>query len=151
MFHQQAFGTFPALAEVWIASSANDLICIVFPESGKSPAPELGSEVRFAGTFLRRIQYKGADVPRLAPLIVGNRVPVRVRGSATTPVADPMNGPAMSSLDIAFGIMIGIILLGMLARLHLRRPVHLKVRPEVEPPPPQFLDGGEPGGDFDER
>ena len=71
VFHQGPIGEFPALAEVWVVDAATDPLCLVFPESPDTPAPKPGDAVRFIGTFLRRVRYRGGDLDRLAPLIVG--------------------------------------------------------------------------------
>ena len=44
--------------------------------------PELGRTVRFTGTFLKMVSYAGGDGARLAPLVVGDRLPVRRRPQA---------------------------------------------------------------------
>jgi hypothetical protein len=75
IFRQDAVGGFPALAEAWLSAPAGDLFCTVFPTAS---VPDLGQTVAFTGTYLRTIRYAGADQPRLAPWIVGDRPPVRV-------------------------------------------------------------------------
>jgi hypothetical protein len=142
-FHQPASGTYPALVEDWLTTPQNNLFCVVYPET-PSASLAIGTEVRFAGTFLRRIQYQGGDVPRLAPLIVGSSAPARI-GSSTKPAGpDPMFAPGMSWLDLAIGLAMAIVVLAILARIHMGRPIHLRMRDDIELPP-QFLDHGDKG------
>jgi hypothetical protein len=136
VFHQGAVGEFPALAEVWIVDGATDPICLVSPEAPDKPAPKPGDSIRFEGTFLRRIRYRGGDVERLAPLVVGPG-PARIeRAAPAEPAASssPFGGVFVAVLG-------GIVVLALL-RAHLRRPV---TRPIVAGPPPEFQDG-EPAG-----
>jgi hypothetical protein len=95
IFRQGPIGTFPALAEVWITSTAGDPFCLVAPQKAEaaksSPTdrdretnrplrviPGLGQHVRFTGTFLKMVQYLASDGARLAPLVVGSQPPVSV-------------------------------------------------------------------------
>jgi hypothetical protein len=115
-FRQGPVGSFPALAEVWITSSVGDPYCIVFPlplstdrnpsETGAPKATggdfsesiattEPGKKVRFTGTFLKIVRYAGGDGPRLAPLIVGDRVP--------EPVAKTSDSSRGAGIDLAGG------------------------------------------------
>jgi hypothetical protein len=101
IFRQGPVGSFPALAEAWIASPAGNPFCLVFPQeraSGRSsmadqsseggvappaiPAP--GQTVQFTGIFLKMVRYSARDGARLAPLVVGDRFPAPVseRGEA---------------------------------------------------------------------
>jgi hypothetical protein len=99
IFRQGPVGSFPALAEVWIASPTGNPFCLVVPqESGagslrvnnhalegraKSPAVlQLGQTVRFTGTFLKMVRYTAGDGARLAPLVVGDQPPVPVQNAA---------------------------------------------------------------------
>ena len=99
IFRQGPVGSFPALAEIWIASPAGDPSCLVVPQesgTGISPVsdhdleglaapqrvPKLGQMVRFTGTFLKMIRYAARDGDRLAPLVVGDQPPVPVRETA---------------------------------------------------------------------
>ncbi len=102
IFRQAAVGSFPPLAEVWIASPAGDPFCVVFSpkettvgddqpvgtnrpdKTSRSPnrrerplaTPVVGTTVRFTGTFLKMVTYAASDGQRLAPLIVGERPPL---------------------------------------------------------------------------
>ena len=49
--------------------------------------PELGSTVRFTGTFLKMVRYAAADGVRLAPLVVGDRVPIAAPSPADADLA----------------------------------------------------------------
>jgi hypothetical protein len=103
IFRQAAVGQFPALAEVWIMSPVGDPFCVVFaqpePITGNDPRsqkqrpdtksenrrhpdsppliPDVGQTVRFTGTFLKMVSYAASDGKRLAPLIVGERPPLK--------------------------------------------------------------------------
>jgi hypothetical protein len=138
VFHQGAVGQFPALAEVWVIDPATDPLCLVFPESPDNPAPKPGDRVHFDGTFLRRIRYRGGDVDRLAPLIVGPGHP------AVEPLA--MSGPPASRSPfegVVVAVLAATVVLALL-RAHLRRPLR---RPIVDAPPPEFQDGHPHGYD----
>ena len=72
-FRQGSFGTFPPLEEAWVFSPAGDPFCLVFPAprdpeereaETKPKTPTAAGSVRFAGTFLKLIEYQGADGPR---------------------------------------------------------------------------------------
>ncbi|MGO9463255.1 MAG: hypothetical protein ACLQIB_28990 [Isosphaeraceae bacterium] len=92
IFRQAAVGSFPPLAEAWIASPAGDPFCVVFaprettaeedepdgtkPRERAPPTPGLGRTVRFTGTFLKMVTYAAPDGKRLAPLVVGERPPL---------------------------------------------------------------------------
>jgi hypothetical protein len=156
IFRQGAVGSFPPLAEVWITSPAGDPFCAVFPQPGPtepdqletaaSPGgshgekeriatvPELGRIVDFTGTFLKLVRYAGSDGPRLAPLIVGDRLPAPV---TPNPALDHFDNEAgtngigggkssATALGLAFWAL-GLAALGvgavLLARWHLRMPV----------------------------
>jgi len=133
LFRQPGVGEFPALAEAWIVSDAGDPICLVYPDAPASGTPEIGSSVRFAGTFLRRIEYRGGDVPRLAPLIVGPGSPTMGSG----PISSRWPG---SSADWALGTGAAAVVATILIGRHLARP---PARPIHSDPPPIFLDGDE--------
>jgi hypothetical protein len=96
IFRQTAVGDFPALAEIWIASTSGDPFCLVIPQkpvglsvsshnlsSGtaapRGDLPKLGQNVRFIGTFLKLVRYTAGDGDRLAPLVVGDQPPMHVR------------------------------------------------------------------------
>lgn len=136
VFHRPPYGQFPALAEAWAFTPSSDPLCLVFPESGGAKAPRPGDLVRFEGTFLRRVRYRGGDVDRLAPLVVG---PAPPRVEAPAPPPDP--GAARSPFDGVFVLVMGGIVALALLRVHLRRPT----RPVEIDPPPEFRDG--PGGE----
>ncbi len=140
VFHQGPVGEFPALAEVWVVDAATDPLCLVFPESSDAPAPKPGDSVRFGGTFLRRVRYRGGDAERLAPLIVGPG-PARVERPA--PPAEKG-----SPFDGAFVAVLGGIVVLILLRAHLRRP---STRPIVDGPPPEFQDRPPAGYDDGSR
>ena len=55
IFRQGPVGSFPALAEIWIASPAGDPFCLVVPQA--AGVPKLGQTVRFTGTFLKMVRY----------------------------------------------------------------------------------------------
>ena len=102
IFRQAAVGSFPPLAEVWIASPAGDPFCVVFSpretnagddqsastnrpdktarrlnrRDAPPATPAVGKTVRFTGTFLKMVTYAAPDGKRLAPLIVGERPPL---------------------------------------------------------------------------
>jgi hypothetical protein len=132
-FRQGSFGTFPPLEEAWVFSPAGDPFCLVFPTprdpeereaetKAKTPAP-IGS-VRFAGTFLKLLEYQGADGPRRAPLIVGPAPPVAVtvaldQRKPQTRVAER----PLTRLDWAIGLAAAVAATLVLAHQHLRRPI----------------------------
>ncbi len=135
-FRQGAFETFPPLEEVWVVTPADDNpLCLVFPEKRGRASPGPGDSVRFVGTFLKRVQYQGGDGPRRAPLIVGARPPV---ATAQAPPVTP-SGRGPSALDWLVGSVVAALVVLVLARQHLRRPVHRPLRVEVPEPPPDFV------------
>jgi hypothetical protein len=139
VFHQGPVGQFPALAEVWVVDAATNPLCLVFPESPDAAAPKPGDEVRLEGTYLRRIRYRGGDVDRLAPLIVGpgpGKVDRQAAPAGPVPSKSPFEG-------IVVAVLGGVVVLALL-RAHLRRPVE---RPIVDGPPPEFQDGEAAGYD----
>jgi hypothetical protein len=96
IFRQGPLGSFPALAEVWIASPAGDPFCLIVPQESNSAhssrlgdrlqqnetsksIPGHGQSVRFTGIFLKMLRYRASDGARLAPLLVGDQPPVSVR------------------------------------------------------------------------
>ena len=135
VFHQPAVGQFPALAEAWVVDASGDPFCLVFPEGSVT----IGSVVRFSGDFLRLIRYKGADLDRLAPLIVGPEPP-----TGLNPPASP--GPPQAAADRRFGtdlvfwLIVASIAMYGIARAVAKRPPTLR-RPDVDPAP-VFDDGG---------
>lgn len=93
IFRQGPVGSFPALAEIWIASPAGDPFCLVVPQENtkafppmndhgleiharSKQIPAIGRTVHFTGTFLKMVRYAGGDSTRVAPLIVGNQPPL---------------------------------------------------------------------------
>jgi hypothetical protein len=146
IFRQGPVGSFPALAEIWIASPAGDPFCLVIPQdSGTdiSPAedhglegratperiPRLGQTIRFTGTFLKMIRYTAGDGDRLAPLVVGDQPPVAMREAAKTNRAssftvDRVGGRWTGSpASWLVGLTLALLAAGVLARLHLRVPM----------------------------
>jgi hypothetical protein len=154
-FRQGAFGTFPPLEEAWAFSPAGDPFCLVFPETSngeKSPGRAVQGQgqdqdqVRFVGTFLKRVEYQGGDGPRLALLIVGPAPPVAVRlasNSKSSTAEDP--GFHLSRLDWAIGLAAAAVVAMVLARQHLRGPVRRPSNVEI-PPAPLFDDAIAPAG-----
>ena len=146
LFRQPGVGQFPPLAEAWITSPRGEPICVVFPTKAGSDAPRTGDQVRFAGTFLRRIAYQGGDTKRLAPLIVGPSLPAVLAADSTT-ATNPL-GPIFGNdhaADWGIGLMLGSGVVWYLLRRHLSRPPVLA--PPIGPSP-AFLDG-DPLGPFD--
>jgi hypothetical protein len=188
VFRQGPVGSFPALVEAWIFSKAGDPFCVVFPLPGgreQGPAvpvvggrgpeapttrpavPDPGRWVRFTGTFLKKIRYAGADGPRLAPLIVGDRTPqsapVESEGgpSATGETLGHNRGPsdggagfvgsAGSASGWILGLALALLAAGMIARQHLRgvgpsdpSATRRRIREGTGPDPPlQFIDSPE--------
>jgi hypothetical protein len=143
-FRQGAMGTFPALEEAWAFSSpTGNPFCLVFPvtakpdpgPSGTSPKTRTPDEVRFVGTFLKLVQYQGADGPRLAPLIVGPASPAAAAAApaaATSddrgprPAAVPANG--LTGLGGTIALVAALLVALVLARQHMRRPLPLPSR-----------------------
>jgi hypothetical protein len=112
ILRQGSVGSFPPLAEVWIASPVGDPFCLVSPQersagivpvtdhgpgsTGIFPVtdqglegratpqtvPELGQTIRFTGTFLKLVRYSAKGGARLAPLVVGDRPPVPISNEA---------------------------------------------------------------------
>lgn len=135
-FTQPAVGSFPPLTETWIAGPAGDPICLVAPARDGAPRPRVGDSVAFTGTFLRPIRYRGGDVDRLAPWLVGPEPPA----PAPAEPAPPAGSPARDGrVDVAVGVAAGAAVLAMLARRHLARPAVR--RPAEADPAPRFLDG----------
>jgi hypothetical protein len=132
-FRQGSFGTFPPLEEAWVFSPAGDPFCLVFPatqdpeerEAGtKRKTPGAAGSVRFAGTFLKLLEYQGADGPRRAPLIVGPSPPVAVtvaldQRKRQTGVAER----PLTRLDWTIALAAAVAVALVLAHQHLRRPI----------------------------
>ncbi len=149
LFRQPGVGQFPPLVEAWVTSPLGEPTCIVFPTRPREPAPSLGDQVEFTGTFLRQITYQGGDTKRVAPLIVGPAVP-DVLEAGSKPNAEPF-GPIFGgdhAADWGIGLAVSLGVVWMLARRHLDRPI--AVGPPIGPTP-TFRDGDsdqfEPGGD----
>ena len=164
VFRQGAVGSFPPLAEAWLATPAGDLFCAEFPP-GEGPdqegeAWELGRAVAFTGTFLKTIRYAAGDQARLAPLIVGDRPPApSEKASAVEPGAasalarsgaspgtagDGGQSPdAWSPTGRGLALVLGLAAAAVLAWRHLRgrRPVR-RSGPDAVPadPPLEFVD-----------
>lgn len=121
-FRQGAVGTFPPLVEAWAVTPWGEPFCWVYPApEGQAPTVrDLNREpVRFVGTYLRRIRYQGADVDRLAPLIVGPRPPAPPPATASRP--KPRSGHSLA--DWILGTTAAVVVLGALVWQHLKKPV----------------------------
>ena len=186
VFRQGPIGSFPPLVEAWIFSKAGDPFCVVFPGPGATfagdrergpdvragadhrpddpawsravPAP--GRWVRFTGTFLKMIRYAGADGARLAPMIVGDRLPqsapVEAEGdrSATGEILRRNRGFAGSAEPLGgwlLALALALLAAGTIARKHLRgaersdrSAMRTRVLEETGAEPPlQFIDSPE--------
>ena len=141
LFRQPRLGEFPPLVEVWVVSGVGDPFCLVFPQAEGRPTPELGTSIGFSGTFLRRIEYRGGDSSRVAPLIVGPGPP------ATLADRSEVEASSWSTTDWVLGLGASMVVATLLARRHLARPA---APTPVHGPPPEFLDGP-PGSDQDEE
>lgn len=136
-FRQEPYGTFPALVEAWAVGPSGDPFCLVFPSARDEKAEASpGASVRFEGTFLRRVRYQGGDVPRLAPLIVGDRAPVVTSAAPAKTTADPADD-GRTRFEWGLGLAAAGLVALALARQHLRVPPR-KIR-ETDPPP-EFVD-----------
>jgi hypothetical protein len=145
IFRQGPVGSFPALAEIWIASPAGDPSCLVVPQesgTGISPKydhdlegratppqiPKLGQTVRFTGTFLRIVRYAAGDAARLAPLLVGDQPPVPVREAgkpnrmSSLSVHHLAGRWAGSPVSWLLALTLALLGAGVLARQHSRTP-----------------------------
>ena len=131
-FRQDAFGTFPPLAEAWAVSPAGDPFCLIFPDPASPASPALGTPVRFVGTFLKRVRYRAGDGPRLAPLIVGGGPPVASARVSTVSKTPRRFG---STLDWTAGLAVAALVALFLARMHLNKPVALTPGRAMDPPP----------------
>ena len=136
LFHQGARGQLPALVEVWLTTPSGDLFCLICPES----TPVIGSRVSFVGTYLKRIEYRAGDVPRLAPLVVGPAPPTALKPAQAA--ARP--APRDWELDRALGVGAVLVLVMALLRNYARRPP--PPRPDLGPAP-LFVDGERSGAD----
>ncbi len=139
LFRQASVGKFPPLAEAWVTSPVGDPTCVVFPTEAGRAIPKPGDQVRFVGTFLRRITYRGADTDRVAPLVVGPEPP-----SVLDP-APASSGEGLGAIfggrylgDWGIGLVASLGVLWVLLRRHLSRPLD-----PIQPVglPPKFHDG----------
>jgi hypothetical protein len=185
IFRQGRVGSFPPLAEVWITSPAGDPFCVVFPQPGSPDrgatgsradsgkdglvlqenlaggervafVPELGRTVRFTGTFLKMVRYAGGDGARVAPLIVGDRVPVAVVAKTASGhsseetgglgiLAGSHSSSALRMTYWAIGLAMLAALAVLVARWHLRAPMRLTagrktMSPSIPDPPLEFIE-----------
>ncbi|MGE3819617.1 MAG: hypothetical protein AB7I30_09295 [Isosphaeraceae bacterium] len=148
-FRQGAFGTFPPLVEAWALNVSGDPFCLVFPDPNPATAPKSfendaapGALVQFEGVFLRQIRYQSEDVPRLAPLIVGDRPPT-VTSAAPRPVRldDPEALATGARSWWIFGFVTAGLVAVALARRHFLRPFRTpRPGPRELDPPPEFVD-----------
>ncbi len=140
LFRQPGVGQFPPLVEAWITSPLGEPTCLVFPSGTGRGVPDLGTQVRFGGTFLRRITYPGGDTQRVAPLVVGPEAPIVLDSGPSSGGASfgPIFG-GNPAADWGIGLLAALAVAGVLARRHLNRPA-----PVTAPigPTPLFLDGG---------
>jgi hypothetical protein len=137
IFRQGPVGQFPALAEIWISSPVGDPCCLIGPQINDTMAsttdtqaalttgspralPEIGATVRFTGTFLKLVRYAASDVARLAPLIVGDRLPVLV-GSPERSARGPTSGLGAAVARSYGGWYVGITLAALAAGAIARR------------------------------
>jgi hypothetical protein len=130
-FRQGTVGTFPPLVEAWAVTPLGEPFCWVYP-APKAEAPAVRDSVRFVGTYLKRIRYQGADVDRLAPLIVGPRPPASLPRAASRPNASSGH---YSVTDWILGTAAAVIVMAVLAWQHLRKPISRLMILESEPPP----------------
>ena len=63
----------------------------------------LGRSVRFTGTFLKMVRYEAGDGGRLAPLVVGDQLPVPVSGEPETDRYSAVESPATMSPVLGSG------------------------------------------------
>jgi hypothetical protein len=139
-FRQGAVGRFPALVQSWAFSPSGDPFCLVYP-AGSGRDPDLGAEARFTGTFLKIVEYPASDGPRLAPLIVGDRAPVRVNKptASARPKGEESGDRARPwrSTDWMVGLLAATAVVGILALRRLRSGIRSKrcgTPTEVDPP-----------------
>ena len=114
--------------------------------------------VRFTGTFLKMVRYAGGDGARLAPLIVGDRLPMAIAPKPSPAIIflrkpAPMQtggnshsgmtlGPAYWALGLAV-LAVGAVIL---ARWHLRMPARPPAErqdffsPSIADPPLEFIE-----------
>jgi hypothetical protein len=146
-FRQGPVGTFPPLEELWAVNPAGDPFCLVFPaaNSPASPAEAAstpGAVVRFDGTFLKQIRYRGGDTARLAPLIVGDRPPTVVTPARKNGLSERAAARSGGWVDWALGLAAAGFVALVLARRHMSRPSPPPIPPRQMDPPPEFVNGG---------
>lgn len=134
-FHQGPVGTFPPLSEMWVESAKGNPMCLVFADATNKAPPRIGDEVEFVGTFLRLIPYQGSTA-LLAPLIVGDRPPVRLAQVPKTQRS--LSG--LSTTDWLLGTAAGVVVIGVLLTRHLKRPVSRADVGKLLDRPPEFED-----------
>ena len=139
-FRQGSFGTFPPLEEAWVFSPAGDPFCVVFPATSapggakattKENRPGAAGSVRFAGTFLKLLEYQGGDGPRRAPLIVGPGPPMAVAVAIAVAATSDEKGALpgwrvgerpLTRLDWTIGLAAAVVVALVLAHQHVRGP-----------------------------
>jgi hypothetical protein len=150
-FRQGSFGAFPPLEEAWLSSPAGNPFCVVFPAAAADPTARAKTrkstptdQVTFAGTFLKLIEYKGGDGPRLAPLIVGPAPPALVADQGARPTSAVVRPSTRldGTIALAAALLVALVLVVQHARRPLRRPLNLDAAVE---PPPLFDDAPAPG------
>ncbi|HEX8202702.1 MAG TPA: hypothetical protein VF590_19655 [Isosphaeraceae bacterium] len=141
-FRQERVGTFPALTEVWIVNPSGDPFCLVFPTPRPADEPAPGATAAFTGTFLKVVRYQAGDAARLAPLIVGDRPPTIPQGRPP----EPGRGPGFTRLDWGIGIAATAVVIAVLVRQSLGRPLRGRDRDRDRdrdrPGPPEFWSPG---------
>jgi hypothetical protein len=157
-FRQGAFGTFPPLEEAWIFSPGGDPFCLVFPAAETEPKmknADSEAPVRFAGTFLKLLEYQARDGPRLAPLIVGPTPPRAVVPAASRTMEPDQSAGRSSSprwLEGTIALALALLVAVVLVSQHLRRPVQRPLRlGAVVERAPMFNDAPVPGRSDEEK
>jgi hypothetical protein len=120
-FRAPASGELPPRSEWWLATESDDLICIVFPDSGQASPPK-DVRVQMSGTSLGLVRYRSGDVTRIAPLIVGPKPPTAIPESKSS-------RPDDRTLDWVAASCLAAVVAIVLARIHLRA----RPKPPVEP------------------
>lgn len=127
-FAAPSSGDLPRRVEAWVATATDDLICLVYPGvPGQGSAAAGGEGVAFEGTSLGLIRYKGGDVVRRAPLVVGPVPPRSIR--AARPGTPSSFGSATDWAVAGFAAAVLLVMLGRARLGRLTRP-----RPENGPP-----------------
>jgi hypothetical protein len=135
-FKQPRLGDFPPLVEAWVVSEVGDPFCVVFAEEDETNSLEIGSSVRFSGTFLRRIKYQAGDTARIVPLIVGPGPPTLPSGRQSETERAIQTASKMVEWAMGFGIAAMVTI--VLVRLHFSRQIAM---PRPFEPDPIFIDG----------